>query len=324
MVLLVQTLPLSYLLEGLDKMASSPYKTLGNIVSAVCRDFKEATNSIIVGQIQRWSNEAVENWALRRKRDFLNKTFHIQLEAQVSSSYNISSGSVTVIKTGSATLPLGSANDHKFKNQGFQEVYDVASFTSTTITLASPYKGASNTAASGVFFQSSVFIDESIRSIYRVYHDYFTWPVEQKGAEDFRQAVQVTPDRTDYCSIWTMYGMDLNSGSDQRRMSVFPFPKLNYTLHVDANLYVPQLSNLTDEPPIPLQHRQLIYWYNMAKMAAYHGDDNAEAKYENNYNVWLNKIDAEFAPEEQYPQIQTDKDRWISRTQRGRPKLRFT
>jgi hypothetical protein len=305
-------------------MADSPYRTLSNIRSAVLTDFKESTNAIVVAQVTRWANEAVENWTLRKKRDFLNKTFHITLEPYVSTTWQVTNGSSLVTKVGTGSIPVTSLNEHKFRVQGFQEIYDVSALSATTLTLASPFQGTTNSVASGVFFQSSVYVDPAIRSIHKVYHEFFSFPLQNYGAQDLQDEIQKDPYNYDYAQAWTLKGLDVDAGATHRRLVIYPFPKLAYTLHIDANVYITPMSADSDEPPVPLQYRQFIYWYCMAKMALYHGDFEQAQSHLSTYNVWLQKLDGELMPEREYPQIKNSQmNRWIGRTQRGRAKIRF-
>lgn len=305
-------------------MASGVYKTLADIRNSVLSDFKESTNAIIVTQVTRWANEAVENWAIGKKRDFFNKTFDVVMEPQLNTTWNVSSGSTFVTLNGTGTIPVNSLNEHQFHAQGCQEVYNVSAISSTTLTLASPFLGSSNSVASGVFWQSSIFIDPSIRSIHKVYHEFFSFPIDNIGAQDLRDQIQKDPYRTDYAQKWTAFGLDLAAGADQRRLIIYPFPKLSYTLHFDANIYIVPMSAGADEPMVPLQYRQMIYWYCMGKMAKYHGDDTAASTYIGTYSAIKSQLDSELMPEREYPQIKNSQmQRWIGRTQRGRSKIRF-
>lgn len=305
--------------------SNSVYKTLGSIRTAVLADFKEATGSALVALVDRWINEGQENVILRRKRDYLNKTFHVALEAQVDTTCAVTNGSATVGSvTATSALPITSAQEHKFAIQGFQEVYDVSSFTSASITLASPFQGTTSTSATGIFFQSSVLIDADIRSIWQAYHEYNNYVVEPQGIDELRALIQTNPSLCDYAQYWALNGLDLDSGADQHRLILWPYPKNAYTLHLDTNLYIPVLEDDDDEPLIPLQHRQILYWYGLQKLAVYHNDQSRANLGMMEFNTWLAKIDGEFLPDQGYPRISQDKNLWIGRSnQRLRGKITF-
>lgn len=308
-------------------MADSPYKTFSNIYTAALQDFKEQTSTEMVTLCKRWVNEGQEQIILRKKRDYLNKTYSINLEASVETSFTVTNGSTTVTKTGTSTLPITSLNEHKFKIQGDETVYDVSSFSSTTITLANAFVGSSSTSATGLFFQSSIFIDADIRSIHKVYHEKDGQVlVLSKGPEDFRDMVQRDPAYLGPAKIWSLYGFNnvtATSGTDKRRLVIYPYPEDAYVLHFDANIHIPLMSNTDDEPLIPIQHRQILYWYAVMKLGQYHQDADMISFGTSNFNAWLERLDGEFMPEKDLPGIKYDNTRWINKGKRFRNKYRF-
>lgn len=305
----------------------SPYKTFSNLYTSILQDFKEQTNTTMVTLAKRWINEAQENVIMRKKRDYLNKTYHYKLEAEVETAFTVTSGSTTVTKTGTATLPTTSTQEHKFKVEGFSEVYDVSSFTSTTITLASAYAGTTATGVTCHFFQSSILLDTDIRSVHKVYHDRNGGQtLLNKGAEDLRDIIQNDPARQDYAQYWTGFGYDnitVTTGSDKKRIIVYPFPTTTYTIHVDANVYIPTMSETTDEPLIPVQYRQILYWYGIMKLGQFHQDQDMINLGMSNFSEWLNRLDGELMPERDLPQIRYDNTRWVGKGTRNRKILKF-
>lgn len=299
-------------------MPDSPYKTFSNIYTAVLKDFKESTNATMVSMAQRWVNEAQENIIQRKKRDFLNKTYHYTLEAKVETTYSVINNSVVVTKTGTATLPTTSTVEHKFKVQSVEGVYDVASFDASTITLVSPYTGATSTAVTAVFFQSSLYLDADIDEIYKVYHDRLGIPYcELRGYEDFREVSQQDPSRTDYARFASVAGYNnqsVSAGEDKRRLVFYPYPATAYTMHVDAKIFIPPMSLPTDEPIIPIQTRQALYWYAAAKLALFHQDAEAYQVFLSTYNTWLNKLDGGMLAISETPQIKNNNYRWMQRS----------
>lgn len=299
-------------------MANSVYKTLGDIRLAVLQDFKESTNSTIVSYVDRWINQGQEEIIFRHKRDFLNQTFTFDMQADVELTGTVTNAGVSITYS-SGTLPVSNTlREYSVKVAGHEEVYKVSSYNSSTITLANTYKGTSSTSASITFFQSALYIDEDIRSVHKVYHDYYSMPVENKGPEDLNDIMRVDPANLNYASYWTLYAY--NSGYSQRRLVVYPYPDVAYTLKMDANRFIPELTNATDEPLIPLQHRQLLYHYAKRELAKFHGDMTAFQIADADFARWLAGFDGEFMPERDLPRIWVDNTRWIGRT---RSKKRF-
>lgn len=309
-------------------MADSPYKTFSNIYTAALQDFKEQTSTEMVTLAKRWINEGQEQIILRKKKDYLNKTFSVNIEAPIETTYSVTNGSATVTKIGSGTLPITSVNDHKFKLDGDETVYDISSFTSSTLTLANAFVGSTSSSSNGVFFQSSVYLDDSIRSIHKVYHEKNGQVVVlSKGPEDFRNMVQADPSYVDFAQIWTLYGYNnitVTSGADKRRLLFYPYPSESYVLHFDANIHIPVMSNDTDEPIIPIQHRQILYWYAIMKLGQYHQDVDMISFGTSNFNAWLDRLDGEFMPEKDLPGIKYDNTKWINRGKRVKNTFRFT
>lgn len=294
----------------------SPYKTFQNIYEAVLLDFKENTSGNIVNLAKRWVNEGQEQVILRKKRDYLNKTFDYVTEAPVESTFSVTEDSTTVTLTGSATLPTSSVNDHKFQILGSDDVYNVSSIGTSTITLTSGVTRDTSTAVTGILFQTSILLDDTIRSVHKVYHDNGGgFDLFAKGPEDFRGVITGDNTLRDFANFWTLYGYDSQSVSsadpaDQKKLMLYPYPHKKYTLHVDANIDIPSLINDTDEPLIPIQHRQILYWYGVSKMALYHQDSAAQQAAERNFNTFLAKIDGSLLPGRDLPQIQRDNISW--------------
>lgn len=309
-------------------MADSPYRYFSSIYTAALRDFKEQTTSTMVDMCKRWINEAQEQVIVRKKRDYLNKTYHYVVQGQTDSTFTVTNGSATVTKTGTAALPTVGLTDYfAFKAQGYDEVYTVSSYTSTTITLASVYTGETSTAASGVFFQTGIDISTDIRSIHKVYHERDGQVlVMSKGPEDFRDLVQRDPSYTGFASYWTLQGYSeqaVATADNKRRLLIYPYAEEDYTIHVDANIFIPQLTNATDEPVIPLQYRQILYWYAIMKLGQMHQDADMIKFGMSNYNSWLDRLDGEFMPARDLPRIFYDNTRWAGRRGRSRKLFRF-
>lgn len=274
----------------------------------------------MVSLVGRYINEGQEVAITRKKRDFLNKTYHYTLEPSYGVICTVNSGSTSVTGfTATVTLPVTSTQEHKFYVVGSQTVYDVSSFNSTTINLASAFTGTTGSASSGIFFQSSVLLDTDIRSIHKVYHDLNGIPrLEMKGYEDIRDVIQKDPQRREYARYASQAGYDTQNVSgdlaNMKRLLIYPYPLIGYTLHVDANIFIPLMVDATDEPIIPLQFRQLLYWYAMAKLGLFHQEADAYQAAMANFTMWLGKMDGEMFPLEDTPRLWIDNYRWQMRS----------
>lgn len=309
-------------------MADSPYKTFSQIYTAALTDFKEQTSSTMVNLAKRWVNEGQEQVIMRKKRNYLNTTYHYKINGQVSGTWAPTFGSVFVTYYGTTALPVSALTSYfSFKAEGNEEVYEVSSFTSTTLTLASVYNGDTSTGVSGVFFQTGLYIDADIRSIHKVYHERNGQVlVLPKGPEDFRDIAQRDPSYTSFAQYWTLSGMsnqNVNTNPDQRRLYLYPYAEEAYTVHLDCNIHIPYLEDEDEEPIIPLQNRQILYWYAVMKLGQFHQDADMIALGTQNFNSWLDRLDGEFMPEKDLPRIYYDNTRWLGRGKRARKIFRY-
>lgn len=280
-------------------MATSPYKTLGNIRTAIINDAKEASSTGLITQVNRWVNEGYEQVILRKKREWLDTQFTYQTSSVVNAVCTVTNGSTTVtFETGTTFV---SSVTKQFYNSGFNEVYNVASTTLNVVTLSNPYLGTDNTAASGFVVQPYITLDASIRSIYQVYHQWSNQPLTEVGPQQMREIQERNGPQQDYAVYCTIFGQD-STGS--RRLVIYPYPNTAYTLYVDANTYITPLSADADEPVIPMQHRQILYHFGMYKLWSYHRNDPKAGEALNNFNTMLAKIDGEARVDLDFPQIQ--------------------
>jgi hypothetical protein len=277
---------------------NSPYKTLSNIRSAVIKDAKEATSSQIVTLVDRWINEGHEQVTLRKKRDWLDQQFTVQLSAAVQETCSVTENSRTVTFTAGTTFPIGA--ELQFSSRGFEEIYNVASATLNVITLDKPYLGTSNTASSGVVFQPSILLDASIRMVYSGYHQYQPQPLIDVGPQLMRQIQEAGGIQLNEARYMTIFGQN---ASGSRRLKVYPYPLNAYTLYLDVNTFPSVLSADADEPQIPIQYRQILYWYGIYKLWLYQRNADQANVALTNFNSMLARIDGEMRAELDFPRI---------------------
>lgn len=293
-------------------MATSVYETFADIYESVIRDAKESTAvSAVVDLVKRWVNEGYEVVNHRKKRPYLDKRFTIDLQGDVSSTFTLTNGSATAVHTGTATL-LSSSYELGFKVSGFEENYEVSTISGTVVTLATTYKGDTNTAATAVIYQRSVILDSSISEVYQVWHDYFRAPLTNVGPQRMRETILRYPETYDKATCFAIFGQD--TSTEGRRLIVWPYPDEDYTIYLDTNIFVSELSLATDEPLIPVQYRQVLYWYGLAKLFAYHRNYDQEQLAMVNFNTWLGRIDGTEEVSQDYPRMLVDyrkPKRWV-------------
>lgn len=282
-------------------MASTPYKTLGQIRSAVVNDAKEQSSTALITQINRWVNEGYEQVILRKKREWLDTQYTYQLMSSTQAVCTVTNGSTTVTFETATLGAYSSALEMQFYTNGFSEIYNVTSWSGSTLTLSAPFLGPTSTSTSGVFTQPNILLNSNIRSIYQVYHQWSNAPLTEVGPQTMREIQESAGPDIDYAKYCTIFGQD-SSGS--RRLVIFPTPDTAYTLYIDANNYVTPLSADADEPIMPMQHRQILYHFAMYKLWSYHRNDPKAGEALNNFNTMLSKIDGEARAEIDFPQIQ--------------------
>lgn len=284
-------------------MANSPYQQLGQIRIAVVNDAKEQSSAALVTQVNRWVNEGYEQVILRKKRGWLDQKFSYQFSDATQATAAVTEGIQTVTFEAGTTFPPTNATfELLLYNQGFSEVYDVLDFPGgTVVNTRQPYLGESNTAAACVVTAGSILLDTSIRHVYQAYHNWSPQPLTYMGPQQFREMTERFGPQLGYAQYFTIFGKGNSYTAD--RMQIYPYPEAAYTLFLDANIYVVPLLADSDEPLIPIQHRQILYHYAMYKLWSYHRNDAKAGEALANFNTMLAKIDGEAMPELDFPQL---------------------
>lgn len=278
-------------------MASSPYQTLGDIREAVIKDAKESTGSTFVALVNRWINEGLEQVVFRKKRDWLDTRYTYQVNAAVEEDCSVVENSVTVTFETGTTFFTGV--ERQFHSKAYNEVYDVASSTLNVVTLSKPYLGDSSTSATGVVFQPHILLSDDIRQVYQVYHQHDAQPLVELGPQQMRDLQASSGVQLGFAKYYSIFG----ESSGQRRLVLYPYPEEAYTLYIDVNTFATELTSADDEPQLPIQYRQILYWYGLYKLWLYHRNSEQAANALNNFNSMLARIDGEMRAEIEFPQI---------------------
>lgn len=281
-------------------MANSPYKTLGNLRSAIINDAKEASSTALITQVNRWVNEGYEQVILRKKRDWLDTTFAIQFPSAVQGIVQVTNGSNQFTFT--ATLPtVDTTLGYIAYTTGFNELYYKSTVSGADLVIQNNYLGPTSTAAAGVYTVYSILLDPSVREVYSVYHQWSNQPLEFVGPEQFREIIESGRQQLDYAQYCTIFGQ--NNDQERKRLMIYPYVNTAYTLNYDANVYVTPLSADSDEPVLPMQYRQILYHFGMYKLFSYHRNDAKAGEYLTNFNTMLAKIDGEAKAQLDFPQL---------------------
>lgn len=176
-----------------------------------------------------------------------------------SGTCTVTPDSTTVTLT---VAPSTSKTGYFFAVDGFNEIYPISAHTaaSTTVTLASPYTGTLNTAATFKIWTDKVALPVGCRETMEVWHDFSNTPMEGVGLQDFRRKVAENPRYTDRPVYYTTAEYEGTDEDDRYRLlKVYPAVYQNSTtLHID---YVKEITALDldgDEPLMPVEDRIVL------------------------------------------------------------------
>jgi len=294
-------------------MASSPYQNLGNLRVAIVNDAKEATSAALVAQVNRWINEGYEQVILRKKREWLDNTLSYQVSSAVQAVCQVVKNSTSITFPSSVTLPVLTGNaGYIFYNTGYNEVYQINGINGQTINISTAYTGSSNTAASGVIAQNFIKLETSFRHVYKSFHNFANEPMIEVGPQKMVDIKERYGPQLDYAAYCTIFGQQSSDG--KLNYFFYPYPFQTYNITLNYNQYVTPLSADSDEPRIPMQHRQILYHYGMYKLFSYHRNEAKAAEALTNFNTMLAKIDGETKPEADFPKIMVSYKRGSKRT----------
>lgn len=284
---------------------TSPYQTFQDLTEAVIHDCKENTaSSAVVDLVKRYINEGYEIVNARKKREFLDRTFPVSLEAKQILTVSTTNGASSIVNIGTAVLPVTTI-ERGITITGTNEIYQVDSISSNTIYITTSFKGATSTSTGAVLFQRSVLLDENIKEVNQVYHNYYSVPLRNVGPERWNIDALDCPFTYSYAEEFALFGRSI-SDNDVRRMLIYPYPDTAYTLYVDATVQWAELTMATDEPLIPIKFRQILYFYGMAKLWAFHRMfDKADSAMQM-FLAWQATLDGLNEESQDYPQLIVD------------------
>jgi hypothetical protein len=287
---------------------TSPYQTFQNLYEAVIKDAKDNTAiSAVVDLVKRYLNEGYEIVNVRAKREYLDKTFAVSLEEKSDLTVSVTEGSSIIVNVGTAVLPTTTL-ERGITIQGLAEIYQVDSISSNNIYISTTFKGETSTSSGAVLFQRSILLDESIKEVKQVYHNYYDGPLRNLGPQRWNVSALASPQLFTYASEFAIFGRDATN-TDERRMLIYPYPDKAYTLYIDAQIHYTQLVNPSDEPLIPIECRQVLYFYALAKYWQYQRNDTKTAENMSMFKTWLDLLNGLNETSQDYSQLIVDYER---------------
>lgn len=279
---------------------ANPYLTFKNIQDAVIADSKlgEASRE----QVKRFINQGYADLITRRKREFLDDDFNYALDGKQTGDCSVTNGSTTVNWTDtSTTLAFATGAEYKLWIGGTNEVYDIVSNTSSTITLDLAYVGSTNTSAVATIVQSSILLSDTIKTVYQATHDYNTYQPQMVGPQRLQEVKKLEGEQQEGKA--RLVTVDEKNSNLQSRLYVWPYPDADYIIKLKCSKYFTQLTNDSDEPLIPTEYRQILYWYALAQAYGIQRNANWYASALQNYNTWLARLDTEIKPNQDEPSL---------------------
>jgi hypothetical protein len=176
-------------------MARYQIRNFKDIVDAVCESLKiQASDTESRRRVKRNINTVYLDEVVPFKRWTWNRgSRSLQTEAYVSTgTANVLQNSATV------TLSETFATSKKgmfFTTNGSNDVYRIAQHSagSATVTLETPYSGATNTAANFRIWTDAVVLPTDCKEVIEVRHDYRDKPVDNLGLQEWRRLTAVNP-----------------------------------------------------------------------------------------------------------------------------------
>jgi hypothetical protein len=290
---------------------ANPYLTFKNIQDAVIVDSK--SGEAARDQVKRFINQGYMDLIARRKREFLDVTINYALQAKRSGRCVATQNSTTIqwTDTSTALLPVTSGAQYKFFVGGTEEIYDVVSFTSSVINLDLGYVKSTLTSAVGTLVQASIPISDTIKTVSQIMHDYYPYPVKMVGPQELDATEDVQGrQQTGYARYATVRQ---KTASGQSRLFVYPYPSERYIVKLQGSKYFTQLTADADEPLIPVEYRQILYFYAMSQIFKTQRNQVWYGDAMQNYQLWLGRMDSELFPSQDEPSMVWDyTNRFIS------------
>lgn len=276
------------------------YETFKNIQDAVIADtkFGEAGRE----QVKRFINQGYADIITNRKREFLDEDYIYLTDAMLAGTCDVTNGSTTVTWTDTSTvLSSTSGSTYKFFLPGTQEVYDVESIGTSTITLSTIYLGETTTGATGNVVQASFNISSSIKTTVLVSHDHYPYTPRIVGPQEFT-VLQNARGRQRY-GYATHINIDKKTEDLESRLYTYPYPQYQYALKLKCSKYFTELDADDDIPLIPVEYRQILYWYGCAQVYYIQRNVNWYQAMLGNFNKWLGRMDGENKPNQDEPRL---------------------
>lgn len=237
----------------------------------------QSSDAVTLNRIKRDINIAYEDIIARRNWWWNRSLTTLQTEAKVNTgTIEVTEGSTTI---SFSSAPTASVANYRFKAQGRNEVYTIASHSggSTSATLNIAYVGPTNTALSFTCWKDWAQLPTDCKETTIVQHQLYNQPMLAVGLNDFRRLVAQAPDREGPPIYYTTDDYDSDG---KRRLRYWPAvysSKIN--VDVDYMMNVSPLDLAGDEPIMPIPDRTVLFYFGASHAWERERNPESAAKY---------------------------------------------
>ncbi len=257
------------------------------------------SNTTLLNRFKRYINLRYSDLALQRKWSWLLAKDVLNVIGKYTT------GTVTATKdsttvTGTSTVFTGKAG-YKFKVDGFNEVYTIASVASaTSMTLDDAYEGDTATAVSYTIWQDTYELANTIEEVDMVWHDHMSYPPVAVGPKKLNEIKVNFPTVTGKCKAWSQVQW---SSDGDRQVAIYPIPDEDYSLHYLYLKRITALDATTDEPLMPVLYRHVLIYGALADFHLSEGDVELAQLFEGKYTDLVKRMAQDSEATEDFPQI---------------------
>jgi hypothetical protein len=249
------------------------------------------TNTTMLAEVKGFINERyvrvckAQKWWWLRKKDNI-----VTLNKYTTGTITATSASTTI--TGSGTTFTSGMVNRKFKAKAYDEIYDIASFVSSTeLTLADAYTGDTNTGGNYTVYQDVYDLPSDCEEIAEIWTDHDVRPMRKMGPREFREQQVMYPTVEGWPQAYTVLGFDDATplSTSTRKIEIWPRPDKDYTMRLVYIRKPVMLDATTSEPLIPVLSRAVLMWGALADLRDYH-DDERSVQAETMFNQYLHEM----------------------------------
>jgi hypothetical protein len=260
------------------------------------RGHLSVSDAVALPLVKDWINQRYRQVARMRPWRWLLKRGAITLvEPYADGTVTVSKGSATI--TGSGTDWGSQMVGQRFKVDGFDEVYKIASVASkTSLTLETPYQGSTGSGKSYRILYPEYSLASDFDRLLDPHRSFSPYQLVPVGLMEMNR-------RWGYHGAEgrpTHYTLAPQNGS--LKLLVYPAPDSAGTLYYDYIQAITELSNDSDEPLIPENYRHILADGAYADLLTFK-DDNRSSVWEARFQRGLLDMAGDYALTDDVPRL---------------------